>query len=87
MMFLMKKPEGYQVTAVAPNGPADHAGVKVQDIIESINGQDASTMDFAQMANLMNAPGFVLVLQRPGGSVTVTVHPASYAELVKELQH
>jgi len=70
-----------------PNGPADHAGIKVQDIIEQINGQDASGMDRSQLAVLMNAPAYTLVLQRPGGNVTVTVHPQAYDDLLKELQH
>jgi len=87
MMFFIKKPEGYQVLSVVPNGPADHAGVKTQDIIEQINGQDANVMERSQLIDLMNAPSFTLVLQRPGGDVTVTVHPESYDDLVKELQH
>jgi S1-C subfamily serine protease len=87
MMFFVKKPEGYQVMSVVPNGPADHAGIKAQDIIEQINGQDASTMDGSQLVDLMNAPSYALVLQRPGGNVAVTVHPQTYDDLLKELQH
>jgi len=87
MMFFIKKPEGYQVLSVVPNGPADQAGVKAQDVIEQINGQDASSMDRSRLLDLMNAPTFTLVLQRPGGNVTVTVHPESYENLLRELQH
>ena len=73
--------------SVVPNGPADHAGIKAQDIIEQINGQDASTMDGSQLVDLMNAPSYTLVLQRPGGNVAVIVHPQTYDDLLKELQH
>lgn len=87
MLYFAKKPEGYQVISVAPNGPADRAGVKVQDIIEQVNGRDTDGMNISEIVGLMNASSYTLVLQRPGGNVTVTVHPEPYDQLVKELQH
>jgi S1-C subfamily serine protease len=87
LMYFVRKPEGYQVISVAPGGPADKAGVKVQDVIERINGQDASAMSMTQLLALMNAPSVELVLQRPGAEVNLTLHPEPYQQLVRDLQH
>lgn len=87
MMLFIKKPEGFQVVSVVPNGPADRAGVKVQDIIEQINGKDVRGLEPSQLTDLMNTANYTMLLTRPGGSVTVTIHPQTYQTLVQALQH
>jgi hypothetical protein len=87
LFTFVKKPEGYQVTVVVPDGPADHAGVKTSDIIERVNDVDANTLTTADLMTMLKTPSYTLVLQRPGGPVTVTVHPQTYPQLVKALQH
>lgn len=86
MMFFAKQPTGYQVLTVAPNGPADRAGIRAQDVIEQIGGQDIAELTVQQIQDLMNVPVYTVLLQRPGGTVTLTVRPERYPQLVKELQ-
>jgi C-terminal processing protease CtpA/Prc len=84
----VKKPEGFQVTVVVPGGPADKAGVKVQDIIAKVNDVDVRSMSQDDLIKLLGgAESYTLVVERPGGSVTLTVHTETYADLVKALQH
>jgi S1-C subfamily serine protease len=87
MMFLTKKPEGYQVYVVVPGGPADRAGVRPQDIIEQVNGDDASALSFDQLAEMMNRRSFTLTLQRPGGTIDVSVYPKAYDDVVQMIRH
>lgn len=87
MLYFVKKPEGYQVTVVAPNGPADQAGIKLKDVIVEINGVDAAGLSTAALLAQMNRPSYTMTVQRPGGTETVTVHAELYAELVKQLHH
>ena len=87
MLYFVKKPEGYQVTVVAPNGPADQAGIKLKDVIVEINGVDAAGLSTADLLAQMNRPSYTMTVQRPGGTETVTVHAELYAELVKQLHH
>lgn len=87
MMYFMKKPEGYQVVIVVPNGPADQAGIKQRDIIEQINGADAASLSIEDLQQQMNRASYTVEIQRPGGVQTITVHPSQYSELVKLLQH
>jgi len=56
MMYFMKKPEGYQVVIVVPNGPADQAGIKQRDIIEQINGIDTASLSIDDLQSQMNRP-------------------------------
>lgn len=35
--------KGVRVTDVFPGKPADHAGVKVGDVVSSVNGEDTHT--------------------------------------------
>jgi S1-C subfamily serine protease len=87
LFFFSKKPEGFQVTVVVPDGPADKAGIKVQDVITSVNNTDINTMSKDDLAKTFGSSSYTLVVQRPGGPVTVTVHPQAYADLVRTLQH
>lgn len=87
MLFFTKQPDGYHVSVVVPNGPGDRAGVRVQDVISQINNEDASSLTIDQMRQQMNMPVYTLLLQRPGGTVTVTVHPQPYGQIVNALQH
>jgi putative serine protease PepD len=56
-------PEGLFVQAVAPGGPADHAGLHVGDVITEIDGQKATTG--VQLESLT-------LTKRPGDTVKVT---------------
>lgn len=87
MMFFSKQPEGYKVFVVVPNGPADKAGVRVQDVILTVNGQDISSFTPDQLIAQVKMQSYTITVQRPGGTVTLTVHPEAYSDLLKELQH
>jgi C-terminal processing protease CtpA/Prc len=87
MIFFAKKPKGFEVLRVAPDGPADKAGVKPQDVIVKINEKEASQMSIDEARAAINVAQYTLELQRPGGNVTLTVHAAQYASIVKALQH
>jgi predicted metalloprotease with PDZ domain len=57
--------DGVRVTHVAPGGPAEKAGLKVGDLVVSIDGEMALTAN----ANLADAPvGRVLDLTLSDGS-------------------
>lgn len=87
MFYFRKLPEGYRVVIVVPGGPIDKAGVRVQDIIQAINGLDTSNMTVSEIQQKLNSPQYNLTVQRPGGSTTVVVNPIRYAEVIKLVRH
>jgi putative serine protease PepD len=66
---------GLYVTAVDPTGPAQAAGLRVGDIITTINGQPATSVDQLVTLTLTEKPGdkVDLVYQRSGSSATATL--------------
>lgn len=87
MASVGKKPDGWHILSVAPNGPADQAGLRLQDIVVKIDGTDVSGLSLSELTAKLNVPQFTIEVQRPGGIVTLTVHPMRYAEIVHALQH
>jgi S1-C subfamily serine protease len=77
----------WHIWTVFPGGPADRAGVKKDDVIESIDSINISGWKPEDVAPLFNKSSYVLTLKRPGGDVTVTVMAAMYPELLKMVQH
>ena len=75
---------GQQVLAVFPGGPADRAGVRVGDILESVDNQPfpltSAPIDPAPVLQL-SAPSALLTLRRPGleDAVTVAIEPGQYS--------
>jgi carboxyl-terminal processing protease len=69
------------VSEVAPNGPADKAGLKPGDTIVSINGEPFSAASPNQFSTLRGESGrFTMRVDRPGtGSMDVTVTPGSFS--------
>lgn len=87
LMALGSTQLGYQVQVVVPGGPADRAGVRVQDVLVSVNGQSATVLTLQQVVDALNAPQVTLELSRPGGVVTVTVYPKPYDQLLQMINH
>jgi S1-C subfamily serine protease len=77
----------WRVWTVTPGGPADLAGVKADDVIESINGTNLEGMKVDDAATLFDNASYTLVVRRPGGDVTLTVLPKKYADLLKMVNH
>jgi len=66
----------YIVMAVWKNSPAEEAGLKVGDRIESVNGQPSKTLSLAQLRNQMHGPegmAVQLVMERDSVPYAVTV--------------
>jgi hypothetical protein len=76
-MWLNAGPRGYAVTDVTPGGPADLAGVKIGDIVTSVNGAAVRMDGLADTRlQLRNQPPGSLVemeLQRDGAARKVTL--------------
>jgi hypothetical protein len=70
-----KSPPGVEVSGVYPNGPAAHAGVRVADRIQSINGKGvSSSKDVTDgIGALQPAANVQLVVNRQGTEQTLTV--------------
>jgi C-terminal processing protease CtpA/Prc len=81
-----KKSKGFAVVAIVPGGPADKAGIRVQDVILKIDENDASFLSLAELVGKMNTSEYIVSIQRPEGTLNVTVHPMHYAEIAKLLQ-
>ncbi len=87
MLIYLKVPDGMRIRDVAPNGPADRAGIRQGDIITSINGKSASTMTPEAIAEELNNPTATLSILRPGGPITIVLHTLTYPELLQSLAH
>jgi S1-C subfamily serine protease len=86
LVALRKKSKGFAVVAIVPGGPADKAGIRVQDVILKIDENDASFLSLAELVGKMNTSEYIVSIQRPEGTLNVTVHPMHYAEIAKLLQ-
>ena len=51
------KPQGFYVTAVAPGGPAEAAGLRAGDVITAIDGEPATDPNQLAAATLKKKPG------------------------------
>lgn len=87
LMLYRKTSDGWRVVDVSPNGPADRAGLRADDIIASIDGKNASAMTVEEVASEFNNPTLTLSVLRPGGPVTLVVHTLTYKELLQSLAH
>jgi S1-C subfamily serine protease len=70
----LKQSGGAIVSSVTPNSPADHAGLKVGDVIESLNGQPVRDMNTLRNRIAEIAPGSSaeLVIVRDGAEKKVS---------------
>jgi S1-C subfamily serine protease len=84
---VLEKNGDWQIYGVFPGGPADQAGLKSRDVIVSINGTSVSGLNSDQISSLLNVAEYSIVVQRPGGDVTLTVHAEKYDELISSLTH
>ena len=65
--------QGIQVTAVAPGGPADQAGLAAGDVITEIDGDPASSTEQLVLASLRHQAGDAVdVTYRRGGATAST---------------
>ena len=87
LMFLDKVPDGYRITNIIQNGPADLAGLRTDDIIASIDGKPTTSMPFDELSKYLDNPTASLTILRPGGPVTIVVHPMNYNEVLQALSH
>ncbi len=87
LLHYLKVPDGIRIVDVAPNGPADRAGLRADDIIASIDGKSASAMTAEAFAAEIDNPTLTLSVLRPGGPVTIVLHTLSYKELLQSLAH
>ena len=85
LMLYRKVPDGFRIVDVSPNGPADRAGLRAEDIIASVNGKSASAMTPEAFAAEFDNPTVTVSVLRPGGPVTILVHTLNYAELLQSL--
>jgi len=70
----LKQPGGAIVSSITPNSPADHAGLKVGDVVVSLNGQPVRDMNTLRNRIAETAPGSnaELVIFRDGAEKKVT---------------
>ncbi len=78
---VIKQPQGLLVVGVQPGSPAEQAGVKLYDLITSVNGEVAGkdqAVDSLAFVRLERAAGPLdLVIERPGlASLHLSVTPA-----------
>ena len=68
-------PTGVLVTAIDPNGPAAKAGLRVGDVITSVDGQPALSVAVLEKATLTRRPGDSVQVEysRGGNSATATI--------------
>jgi beta-barrel assembly-enhancing protease len=72
--YFLKLDDQPRVIAVAPGGPADLAGVKVGDVIRSVNGK--SCTEAAQLGKgIKDGQALALVFERGGASMNASITP------------
>lgn len=74
----------WSVIAIFPGGPADVAGVRLDDEVVSINGKSIYGLTHDQVDPMLLAQTLVLELKRSRG-LTITVTGLKYPELLKSL--
>lgn len=82
MMSVAQDKNTYRVATVFPGGPAALSGVRVGDVIDAINGVEASSMPLDELTRQTHSSQFTLTIRRPEGSVTITVVPRTYSALL-----
>jgi S1-C subfamily serine protease len=65
--------EGTRVRTVAPDGPADDAGIRPGDVIRSIGGRDTSEEGAVASAVAARRPGQRVAVRLARRTVTVTL--------------
>ena len=77
-------PEGV-IVSVHANSPADHAGLQVRDIIETINGEQGTQLDRATFMRALRTSPLSLTFRRANLAVplSATLHAASYVREMK----
>ncbi|MEX1307202.1 MAG: PDZ domain-containing protein, partial [Eubacteriales bacterium] len=68
-------PAGAQVVLVVPGGPSDEAGVKVNDVIVGVNGEDVANADNLpiMMSGFKVGESITLDIIRSGEKMTLTL--------------
>jgi len=79
------KDGGYRVAAIFRGGPAAVAGLKVGDVVRSIDGKDLKGLSRADVLALLDVADATLVVDRTEGQTTIVVHNKKYADLVSTL--
>ena len=68
--------EGFRIMSVTPGGPAEEAGVQVDDVLIGVDGQDVRQSDASQMRNLVRGEegtDVVLTVLREEAELELTV--------------
>jgi serine protease Do len=80
--FGLKKPEGALVSKVEPGSPADKAGLKAGDVIQSVNGQPVVTSGDlpAQITMMKSGDSIKMDVWRQGHGATLTAQLAGEAK-------
>jgi serine protease Do len=79
----MKEERGAEITQIAPGGPAEKAGLKVNDVILEFDGQHVQGQDQLQRLVRESIPGHQVKVDvwRNGAMQTVTVTIESHREI------
>ena len=85
--FGMTEAGGAVISQVTPDSPAEHAGLKVGDVITSVDGQKVADTSSLQVAIAGKRPGdkAALGIMRDGKSVNTTVSLAAYDDKNNEV--
>jgi hypothetical protein len=78
--ILSAKDGSWIVGHVYHGGPADVAGLRVDDVVESIDGTVLNP--HVDIPPLMNKPSYAITVRRHGEELTLTVTPKHYADLI-----
>ncbi len=78
---------GVIVSDVAPGGPADHAGVRVNDLVDSVDGHPVDTLAALATNMYLHAPGSTVKLgiRRDRRSVVLEVHGTEPSDVTEQL--
>jgi len=78
---------GVIVSDVAPGGPADHAGVRVNDLVDSVDGHPVDTLAALATDMYLHAPGSTVKLgiRRDRRSVVLEVHGVEPSDVTEQL--
>lgn len=78
---------GVIVSDVAPGGPAERAGVRVNDLLDSVDGHPVETLAALATNMYLHAPGSSVKLgvRRDGRSVVLEVHGVEPSDVTEQL--